>query len=169
MLNNPILINILRFALLVIAQILIFNQLNFFGFINPLVYVLFIYWYPLRENRAFFLLISFFLGFVIDVFSDTMALHALATVTLAYSRPILMRFIFGANYELQGFTFKNATRLQRMTYLLFLIVLQQIIFFSFEILSFGHILLILKKILFTSFVTFIFCVLLSSLFAVENE
>jgi len=152
--SNPLILNGIR---------------NFFGFINPLVYVLFFYWYPIRENRALFILVGFLLGLAIDVFSDTLALHTVACVTLAYLRPIIMRFCFGANFDLQGFTFKNSTRLQRVTFLLLLIAVQHTVYFSLEILSISHFLLILKKILFTSVFTFVICVLLSSLFAIENE
>ncbi len=49
--SNPIVLNGLRFILLVLAQVMIFNRLNFMGFINPMVYVLFFYWYPIRTNR----------------------------------------------------------------------------------------------------------------------
>jgi len=167
--NNPIFLNGLRFVLLVLAQVMIFNRLNFMGFINPMVYVLFFYWYPIRTNRFLFLVLGFLLGFVIDMFSDTMALHAMAGLTLAYTRPLVMRFCFGANYEFQGFTFKNTTRIQRITLLLLLILIQHGIFFTFEILSFSHILLILKKILFTSILTLCISVLLSSLFAKEYD
>lgn len=167
--NNPIFLNGLRFVLLVLAQVTIFNRLNFMGFINPMIYVLFFYWYPIRTNRPLFLFLGFLLGFVIDMFSDTMALHAMAGVTLAFVRPIIMRFCFGANYDFQGFTFKNTTKVQRITFLLFLIIVQHLIFFTFEILSFSHILLILKKILFTSIVTLFLSILLSSLFAREYD
>lgn len=169
MLSNPIVINIIRFVLLVLIQVLIFNQLNFFGYINPLIYVLFFYWYPIRENRAIFILVSFLLGLLIDLFSDTLALHTMVAITLAYARPLTMRFCFGANFDFQGFTFKNSTRVQRITFLFILIIIQHVIYFSFEILSFSHILLILQKILFTSLATFILCILLSSLFATDNE
>ncbi|MEO0570272.1 MAG: rod shape-determining protein MreD [Bacteroidota bacterium] len=169
MLSNPIFLNGLRFALLVLAQVMIFNRLNFMGFINPMIYVLFFYWYPIRTNRPLFLFLGFLMGFVIDMFSDTMALHAMSGLTLAFARPVVMRFCFGANYEFQGFTFKNTTRIQRITFLLLLILLQHIVFFTFEILSFSHILLILKKILFTGIVTLLLCVLLSSLFAREYD
>lgn len=169
MLSNPVVVNTARFILLVLVQVLVFNHLNFFGYINPLVYVLFFYWYPIRENRAIFIILGFLLGLVIDIFSDTLALHALVSATLAYIRPVIMRFCFGANFDFQGFTFKNSTRLQRVTFLFLLIFIQHVIFFSLEILSFSHILLILQKILFTSLFTFVLCVLLSSLFAIENE
>ena len=167
--NNPILLNGIRFLLLVLAQILVFNHMNFIGYINPFVYILFFYWYPIHENRALFILAGFALGLTIDIFSDTMALHSIAAVTLAYARPVILRFCFGANYEFQGFTFRNTTRLQRITFLGILTVLHHTLFFSFEILSFSHILLILNKILFTSVVTFLICMLLGSLFAKDDE
>lgn len=169
MFNNSIVLNSTRFILLILAQVLIFNHLNFMGIINPMIYILFVYWYPLRENTAIFLLVSFLLGFSIDLFSDTMAIHSAAILTIAFARPVLMRFCFGANFEFQGFTFKNTTQVQRMTFLGLLIGFHHLIFFSLELLSFSHFLLILKKVLFTGIATFLICLLLSSLFAKETE
>lgn len=167
--NNQIAINSVRFLLLVIAQIFIFNHLNFLGFVNPMVYVIFLYWYPIRENRALFMLIGFALGFAIDIFSDTLALHAVSTLTIAYTRPIIMRFCFGVNYEFQTFSFKNTTRLQRVTFLALLVVAHHFVFFTLELLSFSHVLLLLKKLLLTSILTLFLSTLLSSLFKVQNE
>jgi len=167
--NNPVIANTVRFLLLVLAQVLLFNNVNFLGSIYPFVYILFFYWYPMHKNRSVFLLVSFFLGFVIDLFSDTLALNAVASLTVAYARPTLLRFCFGVNFDYQGFTFKSSTLVQRMTFLMFLALLHHLVFFSLEILSFSHILLILKKILFTGILTFISCTLLSSLFAVEKD
>ncbi|WP_420320436.1 rod shape-determining protein MreD [Flagellimonas sp.] len=167
--NNTIFINTLRFALLVLTQVLIFNTLNFMGFINPLVYVIFFYWYPLKSNRAIFMITSFFLGFIIDLFSDTLALHSVAALTVAYARPVIMRFCFGVNYEFQNFSFKNTTKVQRITFLALLILVHQIVFFSLEILSLSHALLILKKVFATGVVTLVLCTLFSSLFSPKTE
>ena len=167
--SNTVFINVLRFVLLVITQVLIFNNLNFLGFINPMVYVIFFYWYPIKRNRAIFMLTAFLLGLVIDVFSDSLALNALASVTIAYARPAIMRFCFGVNYDFQNFSFKNTTKLQRITFMALLIFIHHLIFFSFEILSIAHILLILKKVFTTGIVTLILCVLFSSLFSPKSE
>ncbi|WP_313777906.1 hypothetical protein [Flagellimonas eckloniae] len=112
---------------------------------------------------------SFFLGFIIDIFSDTMALHATATLTVAYIRPVLMRFCFGVNYEFQNFSFKNTTKVQRLTFLGLLILIHQIVFFSLEIISLSHVLLIFKRVLATGIVTLILCALFSSLFSPHSE
>ena len=167
--NSTLILNGLRFILLILIQVLIFNTLNFLGFINPLVYVIFLYWYPIKGNRALFMVTSFFLGFIIDVFSDTMALHATATLTVAYIRPVLMRFCFGVNYEFQNFSFKNTTKVQRLTFLGLLILIHQIVFFSLEIISLSHVLLIFKRVLATGIVTLILCALFSSLFSPHSE
>ncbi|MAU17495.1 MAG: rod shape-determining protein MreD [Muricauda sp.] len=167
--STTVIINILRFILLVLTQVLIFNNLNFLGFINPMVYVIFFYWYPIKVNRALFMLIAFLLGLTIDIFSDTLALNALASVTIAYTRPAIMRFCFGVNYDFQNFSFKNTTKLQRITFMALVVLIHHLIFFSFEILSIAHILLILKKVIATGIVTLILCILFSSLFSPKTE
>ncbi len=167
--NSAIILNGFRFILLVLTQVLIFNTLNFLGFINPLVYVIFFYWYPIKGNRALFMVTAFLLGFIIDVFSDTLALHSIASLTVAYIRPIIMRFCFGVNYEFQNFSFKNTTKVQRVTFLGLLILIHQVVFFSLEVLSISHFLLILKKVFATGIVTLIVCTLFSSLFSPQSE
>ena len=167
--SNFYFINVIRFALLVLVQVLVFNRLNFFGFINPMVYILFIYWYPIKQNRAGFIGLSFLLGLCIDFFSDTMAINAAATVTIAYLRPAIMRFVFGVNYEFQSFKLGNATRVQQFTFLALLIVVHHMVFFSLEIFSIANILLILKKVLAIGLATLILCLLFTSLFSVKKE
>lgn len=155
--------------LLVLVQVLVFNKLNFFGFINPMVYILFLYWYPIKENRAVFLGVSFLLGLTLDLFSDTMALHAASTVTIAYLRPIIMRFCFGVNYEFQSFKLSSTTKAQQITFLALLILTHHLIFFSLEIFSLSNLLLILKKVLSIGGATLVLCLLFGSLFSINKE
>lgn len=167
--NNSYLLNIARFVLLVLVQVLVFNQLNFFGFINPMVYILFLYWYPIKENRAAFIGLSFILGLSIDFFSDSMALHAASTVTIAYIRPAIMRFVFGVNIEFQSFSLSGSTKAQQITFLALLIVVHHLVFFTLEIFSFANVILILKKALAIGATTLILCLLFTSLFSVKKE
>jgi len=169
MTSNFYFLTSLRFILLVLVQVLVFNKLNFLGFINPMVYLLFLYWYPIKQRRAIFLLISFLLGLTIDIFSDTIAFHAAATVTLAYLRPAIMRFVFGVNYEFQSFKLSNTTKAQQITFLALLIIGHHTIFFLLEIFSLDHLLLLLKKIVFTAAGSVLICLLFTSLFSVDKE
>ncbi len=169
MISNNYVINVIRFVLLVLVQVLVFNRLNFFGFINPMVYILFLYWYPIKQNRAAFIGLCFLLGLSIDFLSDTMAINTAATITIAYLRPIIMRFVFGVNYEFQNFKLGNATRVQQFAFLALLIVVHHLVFFTLEIFSFSNLLLILKKVFSTSTTTLVLCLLFSSLFSVKKE
>lgn len=159
----------LRFIALVLVQVLIFNRMNLFGFINPMVYILFLYWYPVRENRTLLIAVAFALGFVVDLFSDTMAMHTAATLTAAVLRFPLMRFVFGVNLEFQNFRISNSTRVQQITFLALLIVVHHLVFYSLEIFSLTNLLLILKRVFLNGLGTFVFSILLASLFAIRKE
>lgn len=164
-----IFIGTLRFLALVLAQVLIFNHMNIFGFVNPMIYILFLYWYPIQEKRTLLIGLGFVLGFAVDLFSDTMALHSASTLTAAFMRYPLMRFVFGVNLEFQNFRLANSTRVQQFTFLALLIGVHHLVFFSLEIFSLSNLLLILKRVVLTGLGTFVFSVLLTSLFAIRKE
>lgn len=169
MISNNYFLNVVRFVLLVLVQVLVFNRLDFFGFINPMVYVLFLYWYPVKENRSAFIGLSFLLGISIDFFSDTMAIHTASTITIAYMRPAIMRFVFGVNFEFQSFKLSNSTRIQQIAFLTLLIIVHHLVFFTLEIFSLANFLLILKKVLTNGVATLILCLLFGSLFSMRKE
>ncbi len=169
MISNNVVLNVIRFISLILVQVLVFNKLNFFGYINPMVYILFLYWYPIKQNRELFIALSFVLGLFIDFFSDTMAINTAATVTIAFLRPSIMRFVFGVNYEFQSFKLSSATRLQQFTFLIVLIVIHHFTYFVLEIFSFSNVLLILKKVFSISLASLVLCTLFSSLFSVAKE
>jgi len=83
--------NIFRFIVLVLIQVLILNNIEFSGYINPFLYVLFILLLPF-ETPAWLLLVSgFVLGLTVDLFMNTPGLHAAATVLMAFVRPFVLR------------------------------------------------------------------------------
>ena len=159
----------IQFIGLVLAQVLVFNHLNILGGSNPMIYILFFFWYPVQENRTVLIGLSFILGFSVDLFSDTMALHTAASLTTAFFRFPIMRFVFGVNMEFQNFRIANSTRVQQYSFLALLIVIHHLTFFGLEIFSLPNLLLILKRILFTGISTFVFGVLLISLFSGRKE
>ena len=163
--SNETFINISRFVILVVVQALIFNHIDFLGFINPYVYLLFVILYPIRkENRIQFLFFSFLIGLSVDFFSDSGGVHAAASVTIAYIRPLILKFAFGNIYEYQIIKIANTPIGQRFVFLGLMIVIHHFILFGFEIFSLSHILSILKNTLFSSIFTLFLCVLLIPLF-----
>lgn len=157
--------NSIRFVLLLLAQVIICNNINFLGYINPYIYILFIFLFPIRENRMILLLTSFLLGMLIDIFSDSGGVHAAAAVTLAYIRPVLLKSSFGMLYEHQSVKFSNTEPGSLITYLLLGTLMHHLVLFSLEIFNISSILLILKKTLFSSIFTIILSLVIIILFS----
>ncbi len=163
--NNTIASNTIRFILLLLAQVVICNNINFFGYINPYIYIIFILLFPIRDTRLTLLIVSFLLGLSIDIFSDSGGVHAAASVCLAYARPVLLKSSFGMLYEHQSVKFNNTDTGSLITYVTTAAVIHHLILFSLEIFNITSIILILKKTLFSSIFTIILSVLIIILFS----
>lgn len=167
--NSSISLHISRFVLLVLLQVLIFNHINFMGYINPYVYILFIVLYPITNNRQLFIFLSFLLGLAVDIFSDSGGIHAAACVTIAYVRPLFLKFSFGTSYEHQTLRIGTSEMGQRISYFTIIILLHHIILFSLEVFNTSKILLIIKKSLFSGIFTLIMCLILTVLFSRSSK
>lgn len=163
--NNTAVSHIIRFVLLLLAQVVIFNHVNFLGYINPYIYIIFILLFPIRDTRLSLLLVSFLLGVLVDMFSDSGGVHAAAAVTLAYARPVLLKTSFGMLYEHHNIKFNSSELGNLITYVTLSAVLHHFILFSLEIFNISSIILILKKTLFSSIFTILLSVLLIILFS----
>lgn len=157
--------NALRFVILVLVQVLICNNINFLGYINPYIYILFILIFPVVTNRLGFLFLSFLLGMTIDLFLDSGGVHAGASVALAYARPLFLKFAFGTLYEYNTIKFSHTDLGNLIAYCFGMTFLHHLILFSLEIFNTNHILLILKKTLFSGLFTSVLCILLIQLFS----
>jgi rod shape-determining protein MreD len=81
----------IQFVLFVLIQGLVLNNIQLGGTANPYLYILFILWLPIETNKALVMGIAFLLGLSIDVFADTVGMHASASVFLAFVRPFVLR------------------------------------------------------------------------------
>lgn len=79
------------FLLLVIIQALILNNVSFFGYATPFLYVYLLLKFDANISRYSLLLWGFFLGLAVDIFSNTPGVNAAATTLLALARPSLLQ------------------------------------------------------------------------------
>lgn len=82
-----------RFFLLVLLQVLVLNNIQFSGYINPYMYILFILVLPFETPGWLLLVSGFLLGISIDLFANTPGMHASATVFVAFLRPHVLKLI----------------------------------------------------------------------------
>jgi hypothetical protein len=91
---SDLLKNILRFALFILFQVFILNEVPpLHQFIIPYIYFLYIIWLPFNTNRFVLLLISFAFGLTLDYFTGSAGLHAAPCVLIAYLRPFLLNLL----------------------------------------------------------------------------
>jgi hypothetical protein len=129
---------VLIFIVLVLLQVLVLNRINFSGYINPYLYVLFILILPFETPGWLLLISSFLIGFSVDIFSNTLGMNAAASVFMAFCRPLVIRLVttpreFEPNMEpgIRDIGFRWF-----LSYSLILIFLHHLVLFYLEAFSF---------------------------------
>lgn len=81
-------------VILVLAQVIVFNHICLFNVAVPMVFFYLIIRLPITLSTNWMLTIGFFLGLIVDIFSDTYGMNALAcTVEAMLRRPILRLYV----------------------------------------------------------------------------
>jgi rod shape-determining protein MreD len=158
--NSTLLVNIFRFILLLALQIIIFNNMNFLGFIMPLPYILFIILYPVNSNKPTLIISSFLLGLIMDLFSNSGGIHTTACLILAYYRPYLFKFAFGVSYEYQTIKLNESLTPERFSFILLAVVIHHFTLFILEAFQVTFILDILIRTLLSTIFTIISCIII---------
>ena len=81
------------FVLLILLQVLLLNNIQFSGYVNPYVYLMFILLLPVNIPSWFLLVLAFATGMIIDLFSGSPGMHSSATVLAGFVRPFVLRII----------------------------------------------------------------------------
>lgn len=156
--------NIFRFIILVLLQVLVMNNVQFLGYINPFIYILFILSLPVLTPRWFALLLAFALGLTIDVFSNTIGMHAFAAVLIAFLRNGIIKLFTaleeGNNPTPSFYTFGVGAYVK---YVVLMVFLHHSTLFFLEAFSFAQFWIISVKILFSSLITILLILSFQSL------
>lgn len=87
--------NILRFLLVLIAQILIFNFVRIkwaeIPFIEVFIYPLFLFLLPLRTSHSLLIVLGFGIGLIVDIFQNTPGVHSGAGTFTGLMRPYIIK------------------------------------------------------------------------------
>ena len=83
--------------LFVLIQVLVLNEILFFTYINPYLYVALIISIPQKTPKWFLLSYAFLLGFLIDLFSGSLGFHSTATVFIAFIKPVISKITIPHN------------------------------------------------------------------------
>lgn len=149
-----------------LVQVLLLKNLALFGVAFCFIYLVAILSFPLNIRHFSLILTSFLVGLTIDVFYDTLGLHASAATLLAFIRPYWIKAI-GPN---GGYDDNAKPTLPEMglgwyiSYSLPLVFIFSIAFFVADQWGTGGFVGVLNKSLFSSIFTVIMAIIVQLLF-----
>lgn len=146
------------FIILILLQVLLFNNIQFSGYVNPYVYIMFILLLPVEIPSWLLLLISFFTGIVVDFFSGSPGMHASATVLAGFVRPHVLTLVSPRDgYEgrsepsMLNFGFRWF-----VTYTVFIVLIHHTVLFYLEVFRFTDFFRTFLRVLLSTFFTVTF-------------
>lgn len=133
--------NTLRFILLLAIQIFLLKNIGYYNLSIPYLYILFILLLPFGIPNWFLFFLAFITGLTVDVFYDTLGLHALACSIMAFVRILFISL----TVQRDGFDNEPEPRLGIMGfrwflfYTIILAFFHHLILFTFETFRFSEI------------------------------
>ena len=153
---NDVIKYIILFIALILIQVIVLNNILFFGYINPLLYILFVVIYPLKRDRGLFLLLSFLLGLCIDFFVDSGGINAGAILFIAYIRlPLLKGILNKSEIDFPVFDINKLPFLKLLSYIAILTFTHHFIVYGLEYFKLNAIFTVFSRAFFTSIFTII--------------
>ena len=141
------------FVGLVLFQVLLLNHIQIAGVINPFLYIYFIIALPIHTNRISLIFTGFFLGLVVDAFSNTWGIHAMGTTLIAFLRPYILRIVATQEELDKVMPGLRTMGVNYVKYILLMVFVHHLSLFSLEAFSFEYFGIVLLKTLVSSVIT----------------
>lgn len=144
------------FVIVVLFQVMVINNMNIGTWgITPMFYTLFILALPFEMPRWVTLLMSFVIGFVIDIFCDTPGLNAGASTVMGFARP----WVLGLIAPRDGYENGTHPYLMDMGFVWYLyysgalVLIHHTAYFILDVFGFEHFLKTIAQIILTTIIT----------------
>jgi len=156
----------IRFVLFILLQVFLLDKIPPINeYIVPILYFLYILWLPFKISKTQILFLSFFYGFVFDVFSKSPGLHAATCTLIAFVRPHIIHLLmpketYETNYLEPSIV--SMGFLPYMVYVLILTFLHHFYLILLEWISFGDFVFFIAKLVASTGVS-IFLILITDM------
>jgi len=169
--SRAIIINIIRFFVLVFMQVFLLKNVTLYNLSTPYIYILFILLLPFETPNIVLFALAFILGLTIDAFYDTPGLHAASCVILAFVRILFISI----TVQKEGFDNEPEPTMSNMgfrwffTYALILTLFHHFFLFNLEVFRFSEIPYTLSRFVLSSIFTVFLMLLIGFLFYRRKE
>jgi rod shape-determining protein MreD len=168
--SRTIIINLIRFIVLVFLQVFLLKNITLYNLSTPYLYILFILLLPFETPNLLLFVLAFIMGLSIDAFYDTPGLHTAASVLLAFVRILFISI----TVQKDGFDNEPEPTLSIMgfrwffTYTLILTLFHHFFLFNLEVFRFSEIQYTLSRVVLSSLFT-VFLMLISGLLFYKSK
>lgn len=167
MVSRNIITDILFLVILVILQIFLLNRITILDKYSPILYSVFVMFYPFNRDKFQFLGLSFLLGLGIDMFMGTWGINSFATVFIAFIRTLIFRTSSESSSDF--FSFENLEWIQFLGFIFTNILIHQFLVQTIEYFKLSRILEVFLDILITSVFSFVFILFYVLIFKIKQK
>lgn len=143
-----------RYILVMILQVLLFDQLQLLGVCHPYIYVLCLLMMPITLSHSADMIIGAIAGLLMDIFCNSMGVHTAACIFIMFIRPYLIGAIVNDKDRLnEQISLRSLGMEALLRYVVILVVIHHLIVFMLAAWNWAHIGFVLVETLVSSLVT----------------
>ena len=143
-----------RYLLIMLLQVLLFDQLQLWGACHPYIYVLCLLMMPITLPHSVDMLIGAFAGFIMDIFCNSLGVHMAACILLMYIRPYLIGVIVNDKDRLNEQISLHAIGMEALLkYTVIMVLIHHLTVFSLAAWSWSHMGFVLLETIVSSTIT----------------
>ena len=143
-----------RYILVMILQVLLFDQLQLLGVCHPYIDVLCLLMMPITLSHSADMIIGAVVGLIMDIFCNSMGIHTAACIFIMFIRPYLIGAIVNDKDRLnEQISLRSLGMEALLRYVVILVVIHHLIVFLLAAWNWAHIGFVLVETLVSSLVT----------------
>lgn len=129
-----------RYIIIMLLQVLLFDQLQLLGICHPYIYVLCLLMMPITLPHSVDMLIGAAVGIIMDIFCNSIGVHMAACILLMFVRPYLLGVIVNDKDRLNEQISLRAIGLEALVkYVVILVLVHHLVVFMLAAWSWSHI------------------------------
>ncbi|SFI30154.1 rod shape-determining protein MreD [Halpernia frigidisoli] len=165
--SRSIFTDIILMICLTVIQIFLLNRFAIFEKYIPVLYPVFVLFYPFFRNKFVFLFLSFILGLGVDIALGTWGINAFATVTIAYFRTLIFRTSTETSTDF--FSFLTLNWSQFLFFIFVSIFIHQLLVQYLEFFKLTRLFEVFINVLITSVISFVFIFVYALVFRIKQK
>jgi rod shape-determining protein MreD len=143
-----------RYVVVMLLQVLLFNQLQLFGVCHPYIYVMCLLMMPITLPHSVDMVIGAVIGLVMDVFCNSLGIHMAGCILIMFLRPYVLGTIINDKERLNEQINQHTIGMEAMIkYVAILVPIHHLTVFALGAWSWAHIGFVMLETVVSSLIT----------------